>query len=491
MNPLLILTLIIVYFFVLLIISHFTSRNSDSKSFFIGNRRSPWYIVSIGMIGASLSGVTFISVPGWVISSKFFYMQMVFGYLLGYAVIVHVLLPLYYKLQLTSIYTYLYNRFGRFSYKTGAVFFLISRIIGASFRLFIVANVLQLTVFDSLKVPFAVTIFITLLFIYIYTFRAGIKTIVWTDTLQTVFMLAAVIVSILFIAKNLNMSTSQIFSTIAADDRTQIFNFSDWRSKSYFFKQFLSGAFITIVMTGLDQDMMQKNLSCKSLRDAQKNMYSYSLMLVPVNLIFLSLGFLLILYANQQGIRLPESSDDLFPMFATGGYMPAALGIIFILGLIAAAYSSADSALTALTTSVTIDILEADNLPENKLRRLRLRVHILMSVIIGIVIFLFKLFNNDAVISSLFKAAGYTYGPLLGLYAFGLFTKRPVKDRWVPLVAFFAPFASFALKLILERLILNYEAGYEILVINGMLTFIAIYSISLPKNKTNQHSKSR
>jgi Na+/proline symporter len=437
------------------------------------------------MIGASLSGVTYISVPGWVITSKFFYMQMVLGYLLGYAVIVHILLPLYYKLQLTSIYTYLNNRFGTFSYKTGAVFFLISRIVGASFRLFIVANVLQLTVFNSLKVPFAVTILITLFFIYIYTFRAGIKTIVWTDTLQTVFMLTAVIVSIIYIANSLNMSAEQIISKVSTDERCQFFNFSDWRSKSFFFKQFLSGAFITIVMTGLDQDMMQKNLSCRSLRDAQKNMYSYSLMLVPVNLIFLSLGFLLILFAQQKGIGLPESTDDLFPMFATGGFMPAALGIIFILGLIAAAYSSADSALTALTTSVTIDILDAENLPERKLRRLRFRVHVLMSVIIGIVIFLFKMFNNDAVISSLFKAAGYTYGPLLGLYAFGLFTKRRVKDRWIPVIAFLAPIASFGLKLLLEQLIRNYEAGYEILVMNGMLTFIAIYFVSLPVIKEN------
>ncbi len=492
MNPLLILTLIIGYFLVLLLISQITSRNSDSNSFFIGNRRSPWYIVSIGMIGASLSGVTYISVPGWVITSKFFYLQMVLGYLLGYAVIVHVLLPLYYRLELTSIYTYLNSRFGRFAYKTGAVFFLISRVIGASFRLFIVANVLQLTVFDSLNIPFVVTILITLFFIYIYTFRAGIKTIVWTDTLQTIFMLTAVIVSMVYIARSLDMNMGQIVSGIVSDEKSQMFNFTDWRAKSYFFKQFLSGAFITIVMTGLDQDMMQKNLSCKSLRDAQKNMYSYSILLVPVNLIFLSLGYLLILFASQQGIPLPKSSDDLFPMFATGGYMPAVLGFIFILGLIAAAYSSADSALTALTTSVTIDILNAQDLPEVKLRRLRLRVHILMSIVIGIVIFLFKLFNNDAVISSLFIAAGYTYGPLLGLYAFGLLTKRSVKDRWIPLVAILGPLASYGLKLLLELLIQNYEAGYEILVINGMLTFFAIFVISKPEEEnslTNESNK--
>jgi len=478
MKPLLILAMIIGYFLVLLLISQITSRNSDNNSFFIGNRRSPWYIVAIGMIGASLSGVTYISVPGWVITSKFFYIQMVLGYLLGYAAIVHVLLPLYYRLQLTSIYTYLDDRFGKYSYKTGAVFFLISRIIGASFRLFIVANVLQLTIFNSLKVPFAVTIIITLAFIYIYTFRAGIKTIVWTDTLQTVLMLTAVLMSIFYLARSLDLNASQLFSKILADERTQIFNFTDWKSKSYFFKQFLSGAFITIVMTGLDQDMMQKNLSCKSLRDAQKNMYSYSLMLLPVNFMFLSLGFLLILLVRQQGLDLPETSDDLFPMFATGNDVPVYLGFIFILGLIAAAYSSADSALTALTTSVTIDILNAGNQPEHKLSKLRLRVHILMSVIIGIVIFMFKLFHNEAVISSLFKAAGYTYGPLLGLYAFGLLTKRGVRDRWIPVIAFTAPLVSFGIKILLEFLIHKYEAGYEILVINGFITFILVFMVS-------------
>lgn len=459
-----------------------TSRKADSKSFFIGNRKSPWFIVAFGMIGASLSGVTFISVPGWVITSNFYYMQMVLGYLLGYLVIIYVLLPLYYRLNLTSIYTYLQSRFGIFSYKTGAVFFLISRIIGASFRLFIVANVLQITVFDKLGIPFIATILLTLVFIYIYTFRGGIKTIVWTDTLQTLFMLTAVVVSIVFISRNLGFDFKGAFQVIANHENSTLFDFN-WKSGSFFLKQFLSGAFITIVMTGLDQDMMQKNLSCKNLKDAQKNMYWYSFLLVPVNLLFLSLGVLLLVFAKSKGISLPDASstDDLFPLLATGGYMPAFIGIVFLLGLIAAAYSSADSALTALTTSVTIDLFEAENMPEKKLRSLRWKVHVSMALIIGLVIFVFRLFTNEAVISSLFKAAGYTYGPLLGMYTFGLFTKLKLRDKRVPLVAVLAPILSFLTKWILEFLIQDYHAGFEILVLNGIFTFLGLLLISYKK----------
>ncbi len=478
MNPYLILAVILGYFTLLLIISTITAKKANSKSFFIGNRRSPWYIVSFGMIGASLSGITFISVPGWVLTSKFYYMQMVFGYLLGYAAIVHVLLPLYYKLNLTSIYAYLKSRFGIVSYKTGAVFFLISRIIGASFRLFIVANVLQITVFDKLGIPFVLTIFITLMFIYIYTFRGGIKTIVWTDTLQTLFMLTAVIVSIIFIAHSLNLDLKSLYYSIANDENSKVFNFSSWREGSFFFKQFLSGAFITIVMTGLDQDMMQKNLSCRNLKDAQKNMYWYSALLVPVNILFLSLGILLVQFSFAKGIQLPEYTDNLFPLLATGEHMPAILGIIFMLGLIAAAYSSADSAITALTTSVTIDIFDAENLEEQKLRKLRWMIHVVVSLIIGAVIFVFRILNNEAVISTLFKAAGYTYGPLLGLYAFGLFTKLHLRDIYVPIVAICAPVFSFLIKKLLEMLISDYHASFEILVLNGFITFVGLLVIA-------------
>ncbi|MBN2522069.1 MAG: sodium:solute symporter [Bacteroidales bacterium] len=478
MNPLIILIVILGYFSLLLVISAITGRKANSNSFFIGNRRSPWYIVAFGMIGASLSGITFISVPGWVLTSKFYYMQMVLGYLLGYAAIVHILLPLYYKLNLTSIYVYLKSRFGNVSYKTGAVFFLISRVVGASFRLFIVANVLQITVFDKLHIPFALTILITLIFIYIYTFRGGIKTIVWTDTLQTLFMLFAVVACILFVSKDLRLDFKSLFIEISRNELSTVFNFAKWREGSFFFKQFLSGAFITIVMTGLDQDMMQKNLSCRSLHDAQKNMYWYSAMLIPVNMLFLSLGVLLVQFSNARGIPIPEYTDNLFPLLATGGYMPNLVGIIFMLGLIAAAYSSADSAITALTTSITIDLFEAENIEEKKLRKLRWTIHIAVSLIIGVVIFIFRILNNDAVISTLFKAAGYTYGPLLGLYAFGLFTKLALRDTWVPLIAVMAPFISFLLKILLEACIQNYHASFEILVLNGIITFAGLLIVS-------------
>ena len=478
MNPYLIIGIILGYFLVLIIISQLTSRNADSNTFFIGNRRSPWYLVSFGMIGASLSGVTFISVPGWVLTSKFYYMQIVLGYLLGYATIVHVLLPIYYKLNLTSIYTYLGSRFGKVSYKTGASFFLLSRIVGASFRLFIVANVLQITIFDKLHIHFAVTIIITLLFIYLYTFRGGIKTIVWTDTLQTLFMLLAVIFTVILISKSMNLDFKGLVTTLKSSEMTTVFNFHDWRKGSFFIKQFLSGAFITIVMTGLDQDMMQKNLSCRSLRDAQKNMYWYSSLLVPVNLLFLSLGALLIIYSQTRGINIPERSDDIFPLIATGGTLPAFVGIVFILGLVAAAYSSADSALTALTTSFTIDILGSGSLPEERLRKTRRMVHIFMSLTIGGIIFLFRMLNNDAVISSLFIAAGYTYGPLLGLFAFGIFTKNRIADKWVPLIAILSPVATYCTKLLLESLIENYHSSYELLLINGMITFIGLMIIT-------------
>ena len=477
MNPYIILGIIIAYFVLLFIISHYTSRKADSSTFFVGNRKSPWYLVSFGMIGASLSGVTFISVPGWVLTSKFYYMQMVLGYLLGYAVIVHILLPIYYRLNLTSIYTYLESRFGIVSYKTGASFFLLSRLIGASFRLFLVANVLQITIFDKLNIHFALTIFITLLFIYIYTFRGGIKTIVWTDTLQTLFMLLAVILTIVLISKSMDLNAGNLIRALKSSEYSTLFNFTEWRKGSFFIKQFFSGAFITIVMTGLDQDMMQKNLSCKSLRDSQRNMYWYSSMLLPVNLLFLSLGVLLVMYSQSKGIAIPTRSDDLFPLIATGGYLSTVVGVIFIVGLIAAAYSSADSALTALTTSFTIDILGVGNLPEARLKKIRWVVHISMSALVGCIIFIFRMLNNEAVISSLFTAAGYTYGPLLGLFAFGIFSRKSIKDKWVPIIAIVSPCFTWLVKLGLEKMIANYHSSYELLLFNGAITLTGLLFI--------------
>ena len=484
MSPTGILLIIAAYFATLIIIARITSRKSDNNSFFVGNRKSPWYIVAFGMIGASLSGVTFISVPGWVGDSQFSYMQMVLGYVPGYMVISFVLLPLYYRLKLTSIYTYLEGRFGRKSYKTGASFFLLSRIVGASFRLYLVAIVLQFAVFDRLgmDVPFFVTVVITIALIWLYTFRGGIKTIIWTDTLQTAFMLLAVGISVYAISNALGLDARGLVDTIKTSEYSQIFFFDDVNDKRFFFKQFFAGMFITITMTGLDQDMMQKNLSCRNLRDAQKNMVTFTIVLVFVNLVFLALGALLYIFANKQGIAIPENADQLYPLLAVDGYLGAGVGLLFVLGLIAAAYSSADSALTALTTSFSIDILEVDKKDEKTARRIRQYVHIGMSLVLILVIVLFKLINNDSVISQVFTAAGFTYGPLLGLYAFGLFTKRRVRDNDVPYIAIASPIISFILHYWSAEIFNGYVIGFEILIINGALTYLGLLISSFLKN---------
>jgi len=475
MNPVYILLIVVAYFLVLILISRSTSGRGDNQSFFVGNRQSPWYVVAFGMIGASLSGVTFISVPGWVESSQFSYMQMVLGYVPGYMVIAFVLLPLYYRLKLTSIYTYLQNRFGQSSYKTGASYFLLSRLIGAAFRLYLVAMVFQI-VFDMLDIgfPFWLTVCITILLIWLYTFRGGIKTIIWTDTLQTAFMLISVGISVYAISEALDIGGIKMIETVSNSEYGQIFFFDDGNDSRYFFKQFFAGMFITITMTGLDQDMMQKNLSCRNLKDAQKNMVSFSIVLVFVNLLFLALGALLYMYAESTGMQIPEKADQLFPMLALGGYLGLGVGVFFILGLIAAAYSSADSALTALTTSYSIDILEVDKKPEKNAVSIRRRVHIYMSIALIIIILIFKAIDNDSVIAQLFTAAGYTYGPLLGMYAFGLFTKLGVKDRFVPIVCILSPILSFVLDYWSADLFGGYEIGFEILIINGVITFLGL-----------------
>lgn len=477
MSSFLVLTVILLYFGLILVISQLTGRHADNASFFVGNRKSPWYIVAFGMIGATLSGVTFISVPGWVGNSQFSYMQMVLGYLLGYSIIIQVLLPLYYKLNLTSIYTYLEGRFGRRSYKTGASFFLVSRVIGASFRLFLIANVLHISIFSSWNIPFWTTVVITILLIWLYTFRGGIKTIIWTDTLQTVFMLVAVVVTVVLIGRELDLDFRGMASEIRQSEYSRIFFFRDWKAGHHFVKQFLSGAFIAIVMTGLDQDMMQKNLSCRNLRDAQKNMFWMSITLVPVKFLFLSLGALLFMFAARNAIPLPEQSDDLFPLIATRGYLNPVVTIFFMIGLVAAAYSSADSALTSLTTSFTVDILNGSKLPEKNLQRLRKRVHIGLSVVLLLVILIFKLINNQNVISAIFTAAGYTYGPLLGFYSFGLFTKYHVRDHWVPAVAIASPVISYIISGHSESWFNGYQFGFELLILNGLLTFLGMLII--------------
>jgi SSS family solute:Na+ symporter len=474
------LSLIIVFYFVILLaIAWITGRNADNAGFFVGNRKSPWYVVSFGMIGASLSGVTFISIPGWVGESHFTYMQMVLGYLVGYFVIANVLMPMYYRLGLTSIYTYLESRFGRVSYKTGASFFLLSRTIGASFRLFLVANVLQITIFEEAGVPFWLTVLITVGLIWVFTFRGGIKTIIWTDTIQTFAMLTALVFTIILIGKSMGLNIGGLIKTLSVSEYSQVFIFDDWKSPYHFVKQFIGGAFIAIVMTGLDQDLMQKNLSCRNIKDAKKNMYWLSFLLVPVNLLFLSLGALLFIYSAFAGIKIPENTDNLFPLIATGGYLSVSVAFFFIIGLISATYSSADSALTSLTTSFTIDILDAQKKGDAVLKRTRNFVHIAFTILLGLLIIFFRAINDQNVIKAIFTIAGYTYGPLLGMYSFGLFTKRKLRDNYVPVVAILSPIICLVLNHFSHEIFWGYKFGFELLVVNGLITFAGLYLLSL------------
>ena len=489
MSSSILLLVIAGYFVLLLFISYITSRGADSKSFYIGNKQSPWYLVAFGMIGASLSGVTFISIPGWVEAQQFSYFQVVLGYLVGYWFIGAILMPLYYELNLTSIYGYLENRFGKFAYKTGASFFLISRTAGAALRLFLVASVMQFMIFEQMNVPFWMTVAITILLIWIYTFRGGIKTIVWTDSLQTLCMLAAVVIAIVTIGNELNLSTSGIISTVKESEFSKMFFFQDWGSPYHFVKQFVSGAFIAAAMTGLDQDMMQKNLSCRNIKDAQKNMFWFSTILVFVNLLFLSLGALLYIYSEQLGIAIPTkmvngeaqlATDLLFPKIAQD-YLGPVTAIVFFLGLIAAAYSSADSALTSLTTSFCIDILGMDpNDSTMAAKQKRWMTHIGFSLLLFFIILMANAGNSDAVIKKVFVWAGYTYGPLLGLYTYGLFTKWKSYDKLIPLVCIVAPFLTYFLSRYLKGV--NFDVGFLLLPINGIITFIGLWLLNLVKD---------
>ncbi len=477
MNPQVVLVVICFYFLLLFLIAWFTTRKISADTFFTGDRQSPWFLVAFGMIGASLSGVTFISVPGEVGNTNFYYFQVVLGYTVGYFTIAKVLLPLYYRLNLVSIYSYLEDRFGFWSYKTGAFFFILSRTLGSSLRVFLVAAVLQLILFDSLGIPFWLSVVITVGLIWVYTHRGGIKTVVWTDTLQTFFMLAAVVIIIVLIGQELSFDgISAYFEAVSSDPRSKIFDW-DWKSGTNFFKQFISGAFITIVMTGLDQDMMQKNLTCKNIGDAQKNMFWFTIILVIVNILFLSLGIMLYLYAETKGIVLPTKSDELFPLLATE-HFSAFAGIVFVLGIIAAAYSSADSTLTALTTSFCIDFLEIERrYPADQRVKVRQRVHVAFSLVMILAILMFYWINDQSVINSVFIIAGYTYGPLLGLYAFGLFTTWQVKDKWVPFLAVSAPVLTFLISQNSEKLLWGYKFGFEALILNGLLMFLGLVLI--------------
>ncbi|WP_108425770.1 sodium:solute symporter [Flagellimonas amoyensis] len=477
-----ILLLIGAYFLVLILISYLTGKNDSNADFFKAGKQSPWFVVAFGMVGASLSGVTFISVPGWVEDSQFTYMQVVLGYLFGYFVVAFVLLPLYYRLNLTSIYEYLLERFGKVSHKTGAFFFFISRVLGASFRLYLVAIVLQQFVFDDLGIRFEFTVVISILLIWLYTNKGGIKTIVWTDTLQTLFMIVAVVLSIVFINQELGWS----FGELLASDELKGYN--DWLvtdsflDRSHFVKSFVGGMFITICMTGLDQDMMQKNLTCKSLKDAKKNMVSFSFVLVGVNFLFLLLGALLFIFSKRNGVGIPlmdgtPKTDLLFPEIAMNGDLGLALSITFMLGLIAAAYSSADSALTSLTTSFCVDFLNVQQKDDAEQKKIRKRTHVVMSLMLILVIIAFKYILSSNVIDSLLTVAGYTYGPLLGLFAFGILTKHKIHDGYVWVVALLSVSIIVLIANIPSSYLGGYQLGYELLPLNGLLTFFGLWLI--------------
>ncbi len=490
LSPTLIISTIFAYFLVLIGISLWTGRKADSKDFFVAGRKAPWLIVAIGMVGASMSGVTFISVPGAVgaggHNQALSYMQVVFGYVLGYLIIATVLLPLYYRLNLTSIYSYLGKRFGYYSNKTGAAYFLLSRVIGASFRLFLVAIVLDKFVLGipPFNVPFEITVMGTILLIWVYTFKGGIKTIIWTDTLQTIMYFTAIVATIVFIGSAMDKSPGELIGLIQQSDYSKIFFFEGgWGDPNNFFKQFFAGALMTIVMTGLDQDMMQKNLSCPNIRDAQKNMFTMSAILFFVNLLVLAMGALLYLYAAQLNLEIPERSDYLFPTLALN-HLPAAVGLMFMIGLIAAAYSSADSALTALTTSFCVDFMkfETSGKTEAEKRKTRFVVHVGFSVLLAITILIFNSLNDDAVINNLFKAAGYTYGPLLGLFTFGMLSKRKVRDRLVIPVCLLSPILTW---LIVDwsKSAIGFDWGFLNLALNGVLTMVGLVVISVGENK--------
>lgn len=457
------------YFALLMLFSRITARHSDNDTFFRANRRSPWYMVAFGMIGASISGVTFVSVPGMTLRTDMTYMQTCLGFVLGYFVVAFVLLPIYYRLNLTTIYSYLEQRLGRSAYKTGATFFLISKMTGAAVRFYIVCYILQHFVLDSVGVPFILTVPVMVLLIWLYTRKGGIKTLVWTDSFQTLCMFTALTIIIYRVIVALGMTPAEACSAIAGDSHSRIFVFDDWASRLNFWKMFLSGIFITIVMTGLDQDMMQKNMTCKSLRDAQKDMCTYGFAFVPANLLFLSLGILLMLLAQKEGMELPASGDALLPMFAATGQLGNTVVVLFTIGVVAASFSSADSALTALTTSWCVDIMER---PTDE--RLRRRSHAVIAVLFTIFILLFGVVNSTSVIDAIYLMCSYTYGPLLGLFVFGIFTHRNVNDRLVPYICVTSPIICFILDTVASHAF-GYTFGYELLMINGLLTFLGLY----------------
>ena len=465
----LILFTVLAYFFCLLAFSRWTARRATNETFYRGNRRSPWYMVAFGMVGASISGITFVSVPGMVMKMDMTYVQTCLGFIIGYFLVAFLLLPVYYRLNLTTIYSYLQRRLGHYSYKTGAWFFLLSKMTGAAVRFYVVCIILQRFVFEQYGIPFALTVVGMVCLIWLYTRRGGIKTLVWTDSFQTVCMFTALLLIIYKVIGALDLSVGEAFTAIVQNEHSRIFVFDDWMSRQNFWKQFLSGVFIVIVMTGLDQDMMQKNLTCKTLREAQKDMCTYGFAFVPANMLFMALGVLLMLLAQKQNVALPAMGDELLPMFAATGALGQSVVVLFSLGIVAASFSSADPALTAMTTSFCVDIKEkADD------EKLRKRVHIGMAVIFATLILMVDAVNSTSVIDAIYILCSYTYGPLLGLFTYGLLTKRGVNDRVVPYIAIASPLICFALDKTVASTT-GYQFGYELLMLNGLLTFLGLF----------------
>ncbi len=473
-----ILVIIAVYFSILMLISYLVGRkHNDNDAFFLGNRKSPWYIVAIGMIGASISGVTFISVPGMVGQFDMTYLQMVLGFIPGYFFVAYVLLPIYYRLNLTTVYGYLDQRFGTYSYKTGASFFILSRVVGSAAKLYLVALILQTLVFDRWNIPFYVSVSGIILFIWLYTQRSGIRAIVWTDALQTMCLFVALILIIYKVTAGLELDFPDLVKAVSTNEHSRIFVFDDWASKQNFFKQFFSGILIVIAMTGLDQDMMQKNLSVPNLKDAQKNMISYGIAFTPLNYLFLALGILLLLYASKYGIALPSNSDEILPMLATE-YLGLPVLICFTIGIIASSFSNTDSALASLTTTICVDLLNVRKEDARKAKRIRQWVHLLVSILFLLFILIIHHVGQNNILDTIYKAASYTYGPLLGMFFMGLFTKVKLRDKLVPVICVLAPVLSFVLEFLLKYFF-GYNVGYEILLFNGLATVLGLWCISV------------
>ncbi|HRS68304.1 MAG TPA: sodium:solute symporter [Paludibacteraceae bacterium] len=473
------LLILIAYFGVLLLVARVTRGRGDNSTFFTGNHQSPWYLVAFGMVGATISGISVVSVPGMVGASQFGYLQTVLGFFFGYVVVAYVLLPLYYRLHLTSIYEYLNNRFGSEAHRTGSLFFIVAKLVSSATKLYVAALVLQQFIFDAWHIPFWVTVTLCVVLMWLYTRRGGIRTLVWTDSLQTLFLVIALILMVVNMIQLVNSSTSDALRTVYESTWSHTFTLNDWHSHQNFFKQFLSGIFIVIVMTGLDQDMMQKNLTCRTLREAQKNMLWYGSAFIPVNLLLLTLGALILLFTQQNGVLLPEEPDQILPYIATSYFHPVT-AFFFMLGIIAASFSSADSALTAITTTISVDLLRIEKRQATQAERWRQWIHLAVCVLfIGLVV-AFHAMPNQSIIDTIYTIVGYAYGPLLGLFAFGLLTKQRCRNRLIPVIAIFSPLLTYIIQWLCNHY-LNYQFGYELLMLNSLITFVGLWLI-----RTNQ-----